>query len=320
LCKKFKMGLINILPVVLIALASTATCQVSPHERDLRINEFPYLVHLSVEYDYLSFTDFFYAGGTIVSERWILTCAHNFKVDEIYGDNYYPITVTVLAGTKHTRVKAPRAQEKKVSIDNVIIHGDYPQRNADIALIFLGEQVLSFDRLVQPAELIEPGSSLRRHSECSVVGWGAYENADGVEVQPEAARKGSFCVLENMDCYINLGGFDDKYLVCVGCRGCRDCSMLSPGDSGSPVVQQIEGKNTVVGLSKSRKQRVEGEGLAVGRDYPGSMVKISVFRVWMKRKMTQREKRYGNERVQRNMAAAAVASVAAVFIINRMFR
>jgi len=316
LCKKFKMGLINILPVVLIALASTATCQVSPHERDLRINEFPYLVHLSVEYDYLSFTDFFYAGGTIVSERWILTCAHNFKVDEIYGDNYYPITVTVLAGTKHTRVKAPRAQEKKVSIDNVIIHGDYPQRNADIALIFLGEQVLSFDRLVQPAELIEPGSSLRRHSECSVVGWGAYENADGVEVQPEAARKGSFCVLENMDCYINLGGFDDKYLVCVGCRGCRDCSMLSPGDSGSPVVQQIGGKEIVVGLSQSMS-----DAFTAGRNKPGAMVKISAFRGWMRRKMREREERYGNEGVQRNMAAAAAAaSVAAVFFINRMFR
>ena len=313
------MGLINILSFVLIALASTATCQVSFPERDLRIYEFPYLVHQSVEYYYLSSTKFHYSGGTIVNERWILTCAHNFKVKKIDGENYYPITVTVLAGTKHTRDKA-RAQEKKVSFENVIIHGDYPQRNADIALIFLGEQALSFDRFVQPARLIEPGFNLMLHSKCSVFGWGVYENAYGVEVQPEAARRGSFYVVDNINCYRYLGGFDDNYEVCVGCKGCRDCSMLSPGDSGSPVVQQIEGKNTVVGLSKSRKQRVEGEGLAVGRDYPGSMVKISVFRVWMKRKMTQREKRYGNERVQRNMAAAAVASVAAVFIINRMFR
>merc|ERR1712200_201064 len=117
---------------------------------------------------------------------------------------------------------------------------------------------------------------------------GAYINEDEKVVQPEAARKGSLYVVESDNCVrcMNDGSddiFDDNYHICYGCKGCKDCSMISPGDSGGPAV------------------------------------KISAFRVWMDGEIKKREEEYGNERAQRNMAAAA-ASVAAAYFTIRMFR
>ena len=326
------MGLINILSIVLIALATTATCQVVNPEGDARIKEFKYLVYIDVEFmrlinsenipirDYWSF----YGGGVIVSEQWILTCAHIFDIKKIDDGDYFSAqAVTVLAGTKNKSVKT-FAQEKNVSIDNVIIHEDWrnPDLLTDIALIFLGEKALSFDKRVQPANLIRSGWKLRLHSKCSIVGWGAHINNGGEEVVPEAARKGSVYVVKSSNCERCINErctdkvFDDKYHICFGCKGCEDCSMGSSGDSGGPVVQQIGKHEIVVGLTSVLTDSITRR---CGKNRPGAAVKISAFRGWIKKKMEEREESYGDERVQRNMAAA-VASVAAAYFIVRMFR
>jgi len=313
----------------LTALAFTATCQVVHPEGDATIREFKYLVRIDVEYNFpieIRKDNTFYGGGVIVTNQWILTCAHNF-IDKLNIDLYYSAReVTILAGTKN-KYDRTSAQAITVSMENVIVHEDFDIQDlgletfADVALIFLGENTLSFNERVQPANLISPDQELRLRSKCSIVGWGAYINEDEEVVQPEAARKGSLYVVESDNCVrcMNDGSddiFDDNYHICYGCKGCKDCSMISPGDSGGPVVQQIGGIETVVGLSRSGTGRFTRE---CGKNQPGTAVKISAFRVWMDGEIKKREEEYGNERAQRNMAAAA-ASVAAAYFTIRMFR
>ena len=327
------MGLINTLSIVLILLASAATCQVVHPEGHAGNEEFPYLVHIDVEYNFpAQFINerFFYGGGVIVNNKWIVTCAHNFNVKERGGEYYPPHAVTVLAGTKNTS-DSTYAQEETVNFDNVIVHGGWRNGETvtDIALIFLGAEALEFNERVQPARLIAAGRELAIHSKCRIVGWGKYIGEGGEEDQPEAARKGSVYVVESDNCErcINEGNkyeiFDRNHHICIGCKGCKGCSMVSPGDSGSPVVQLIGGFEVVVGLLSSGSDH--GITRECGKDKPGAAVKISAFRKWMRKKMREREERYRGEvgrreQAQRNMAAAAVASVAAAYFVNRVFR
>ena len=323
------MGLINILSIVLIALSSAATCQVVHPEGHAGIEEFPYLVHVDVEYNFpAQFRNerFYYGGGVIVNNKWIVTCAHNFDPKERDGAWYRPHEVTVLAGTKNISDKT-HAQEKTFHFDNVIVHGEWENDiETDIALIFLGAEALDFNERVQPATLIEPGRELAIHSKIRFVGWGKYKGEGGVEVEPKVARKGSAHVVESDNCERCINTeydfFDSDYHICYGCMGCEGCSMVSPGDSGSPVVQRIGGVEVVVGLNSAGTDHFTRE---CGKDKPGSMVKVSAFREWMRITMGEREERYRGEarrreQAQRNTAAAAVATVAAAYFVNRMFR
>jgi len=325
------MGLNNILLNVVIALASTATCQVVQPEGMANNGEFKYLVYLSVEFNFPpglfkppNTEPTFYGGGVIVTEKWVVTCAHNFDEEFEQGKYYQVNRVTVLAGTKNKTSKS-RAQEITVGFENVIKHGKFERADpaADIALIFLGENTFLFNDRVQPANLIKSRKELNIHSECMIVGWGAYRNNRNQEVDPEKARKGRVYIVENHNCERCLNDrpqkmfYDDSHL-CVGCKGCEGCSMGSPGDSGSPVVQQIGGVETVVGLMKGGNEQFIRR---CGVDSPGFIVKLSKFRNWMDRKMKERMDKHANERVRSNMAAAvAVASVAAAIFINRRFR
>ena len=99
------------------------------------------------------------------------------------------------------------------------------------------------------------------------------------------------------------------YQWCIGCKNCTGCSLGSPGDSGSPVVQQKEGIETAVGIMRGGKTEFPW---SCGIYSPVFAVKLSVFRNWMIRKMKEREKRHTNERAQNNMTAA--------FFITRRFR
>ena len=175
------MGLKNILLMVLFALTSTATCQVFKHEGQAKNREFKYLVYITICYNFpdglfpLNYKRISYAGGVIINEKSIVTCAPNCDDEEVEGNYYQVNKVIVLAGTKDKTSKS-RAQEKSVGIENVIIHGHFrrPNSAADIALIFLGENSFSFNGRVQPENLIKSGVELALHSECTIFGWGAY--------------------------------------------------------------------------------------------------------------------------------------------------
>jgi len=328
------MGLNNILLIVLFALTSTATCQVFKPEGQAKNREFKYLVYITLYYNFPdglfppNYRRISYAGGVIVNEKWIVTCAHNFDDEEVEGNYYRVNKVTVLAGTKDKTSKS-RAQEKSVGIENVIIHGHFrrPSSAADIALIFLGDNSFSFNGRVQPANFIKSGVELALHSECAIVGWGAYvsHRQKYREVDPLVARKGKLYTVDSGYCRrcLNKRGeqthFYDGYHLCIGCKNCTGCSLGTQGDSGSPVVQQIGGTETVVGLMRGGGTEYPKK---CGIYHPGFAVKLSVHRNWMNRKIKEREKRHADERAQNNMtsAAVAVASVAATFFVNRRFR
>jgi len=322
------MSLNNILLVVLFALASTATCQVFQPDGPAQDYEFKYLVQLTIEVKlprrFKEPNPIFTGGGVIVNNQWILTVAHNFDPEVRRHVNYFPNKVTVLAGTKNMNSKS-NAQEISVSFKNVIIHEDYkdPDSPSDIALIFLGDSSLSYNNRVQPAELIKPGWMLTLSSKCRIVGWGAYKDKRGKTIDPVVARKGHLYIINSVNCERCLNDkpvpfFYDNFHLCYGCKGCKGCSMGSPGDSGGPVVQNIQGKEVVVGLNRGGAQRYIEE---CGQDSPGLAVKISVFRDWIDKKIKDQKDKEGNEQKQKSMAVAvAVASVAAAFFINRRFR
>ena len=224
----------------------------------------------------------------------------NFDDEEVEGNYYQVNKVIVLAGTKDKTSKS-RAQEKSVGIENVIIHGHFrrPNSAADIALIFFGENSFSFNGRVQPENLIKSGTGLALHSECMIFGWGAYvsHRQKYREVDPLVARKGKLYIVGYCQRCLDKRGEqnysnDDDYHFCIGGKNCTGCSLSSPRDSDSPVVQQIEGIETVVGIMKAGKTEFPR---SCGIYFPEFAVKLSVFRNWMIRKMKELEKRHANK-------------------------
>ncbi|KAH8305277.1 hypothetical protein KR018_010024, partial [Drosophila ironensis] len=116
----------------------------------------------------------FHCGGTIYSERWIISAAHcviNF------GKYYYEVRAGLLRRTSYS----PATQIQPVS--HVVVHQAYERRSMrnDLSLLRLVNP-LNFNRWVKPICLPDKGRTTigddwiwgpEEHTLCTVVGWGA---------------------------------------------------------------------------------------------------------------------------------------------------
>ncbi|KAF2367240.1 Serine proteases trypsin domain [Trinorchestia longiramus] len=165
-----------------------------------------------------------FCGGTLISDRYILTAAH-------CTDGSNPADLDIMLGAHSTNRDASSA----IIVDpiRIINHADYgnPSMDNDIALIEI--KPLDFsdpDVQVRPACL--PDTDVQYvGSQGTVSGWGTLTE-DGS--QPSALREVTVPVVSNSECKSVYGSVITSNMLCAGTdAGGKDSCQ---GDSGGPLV------------------------------------------------------------------------------------
>jgi len=236
-------------------------------------------------------------GGTIVSDRMILTAAH-VVADATYFQNL-PAVVEVDAGTKRLdRVPQSGAQVQWVKNERVhilprwrnLVTGQIDPRY-DVALIFLVKP-LTMGRMVKKAILGPPPINPDFGDACHVMGWGlttkmVYDQRHGPHLQVKnssiQAMIGTVRKLHPIQCetpaYL-VGYFHRTHHFCYGCTR-RDLMRQAPGkgDSGGPVVCMHNNRQYVVAVHSLGCNDVNG---ACRPETPSAGVKIDQgLKEWM---------------------------------------
>jgi len=205
------------------------------------------------------------SGGSILNDRWILTCAHSFNNKNIDGVMYRPYGMTIKAGTKDLRDQRAQIRRVKIHFNRSV----FKHREVDAALIFLGEYKLDMTNpKVQSADLLHSGQELPAGTLCMISGWGDFHRKeDGKWTTPRYAFQGQIEVKEHRSCQ-RIESFDREKHLCIGMH--KQLVMAARGDSGTPVSCRIGEKEEVVAgylvrmpIEIGRNFRNEGLGVAM---------------------------------------------------------
>ncbi|XP_073841779.1 brachyurin-like [Musca autumnalis] len=223
--------------------------------------QFPYQVGLSLAFG----NGNAWCGGTLISDRWILTAAH--CTDGAKG-------VTVYLGAINIKDDNEKGQQRiYTSNKNIVVHAEWDPSTLsnDISLIKLPVSV-EFNERIQPAALPKKNGQYATY-EGELVwasGWG--RDSDAATSVSSVLRYIQVPVLKQSTCknYF-LGSVTEKMICISGKDGKSTCN----GDSGGPLVYKENGVNTVIGATSF--------GIALGceKGWPGVFTRVTAYLDWI---------------------------------------
>jgi len=197
---------------------------------DAQVGEFPWQASLQTS------TGFHFCGGSLVSDRWVVTAAHCV-------DTKSPRSLFVVLG-QHDKQSKRFGSPKRYSVEKIIMHADWlPYKRhsstpTDIAVVKLASPV-EMNTNVKTIDLPEHNEHFYGQN-CMISGWGSlyYINSQ----TPNVLQKLPVKVQSQRECIARGKG---SYHTCVFKSGSSACS----GDSGGPLACQKNGRWTLVGAA-----------------------------------------------------------------------
>lgn len=230
------------------------------HGEKAHEGQFPYQVGLSLAIG----SSGAWCGGSLISDRWIVTAAHCADgVD----------SVTVYVGAINIREEESGQQRIHVEKEGIIVHEDWdPTRVVnDIALIKLPAK-LEFNDRVKAATLPKKDGRYSTYAgeQAYASGWGRDSDASS-SVSP-VLRYVEMPIMKSSTCNIYWAGLITDKVICMSTK---DGKSTCNGDSGGPLVHKEGDINYLIGATSF--------GLALGceKGYPAVFTRITAYLDWI---------------------------------------
>jgi len=179
-----------------------------------------------------------FCGGSVLSERWILTAAHCVV-------NTSPAKVSITAGTNKLVLGATR---KNVQL--IIVHRNYNPgtKDNDIALMQLIDP-LPTGVFVRPVPLLtsaDESALLVKNAPLAVIGWGATEEGGAPVRDLRHLNKLPYVLMETCNEQSAYDGRITDNMICAGKREGGEDSCQ--GDSGGPLTVKTDTSPKLAGI------------------------------------------------------------------------
>jgi len=206
-----------------------------------------------------------WCGGTLISDRWIITAAHCTDALSTGVDVY-------LGAWDRTDRKEPNQQIIFVPKSYVIVHENWEPAalKNDISLIKL-PVAIEFNDYIQPANLPKMSSSYSTYAGDMAIasGWG--RTSDESQGATDKLRWVEVPIMTNSGCNTWFIGSINPSNICIKTTGgYSTCN----GDSGGPLVL-ADGSRTLIGATSF--------GIALGCEvgWPGVFTRITSYLDWI---------------------------------------
>ncbi|XP_075727359.1 venom protease isoform X2 [Rhipicephalus microplus] len=246
-------------------------CGITTHEMIVngsyaKPGQFPWMVFLVV---HNRKGQSFQCGGTILTQRHILTAAHC-----IYPNGLVAVGAEAYYGNIHKR------HGKRLRVTKVIPHAKYNEKSFshDIA-VFVVEKPFQFGTNARP--ICIPTAPVNIAGTDNIVaGWGFIrEGGPGTHL----LKYTTVTVQPNHICYADYRGFDSRVMYCAYKTATDSCQ----GDSGGPAMYRVSGGHRYVEVG------IVSYGHGCAREnVPGVYTRVDVFAPWLKQVVGSYDRAY----------------------------